>query len=91
MHITSGIPNQTSHTQEKTFAHGWFRWAGATKCLRVDPHREQISKEVFEKAVQLAKITFWEEKKTRLELWEEHLKDPIIALDKAFKCSENSY
>ena len=24
--------------------------------------------------------------KTRLELWEEHLKDPIAALDKAFKC-----
>ena len=32
----------------------------------------------------LAKITFW-------ELWEEHLKDPIIALDKALKCLENPY
>ena len=29
-------------------------------------------------------------KKTRLELWEEHLKDPIVALDKALKCVENS-
>ena len=28
-------------------------------------------------------------KQTRLELWEEHLKDPIIALEKALKCSEN--
>ena len=28
--------------------------------------------------------------KTRLELWEEHLKDPIVALDKALKCVENS-
>ena len=28
--------------------------------------------------------------KTRLELWEEHLKDPIVALDKALKCMENS-
>ena len=27
--------------------------------------------------------------KTRLELWEEHLKDPIVALDKALKCVEN--
>ena len=27
--------------------------------------------------------------KTRLELWEEHLKDPIIALDTALKCLEN--
>ena len=29
-------------------------------------------------------------KQTRLELWEEHLKDPIIALDIALKCVENS-
>ena len=28
--------------------------------------------------------------KTRLKLWEEHLKDPIVALDKALKCVENS-
>ena len=28
---------------------------------------------------------------TRLELREEHLKDPIIALDKALKCVENHY
>ena len=28
-------------------------------------------------------------KKTRLELWEEHLKDPIVALDTALKCVEN--
>ena len=27
--------------------------------------------------------------KTRLELLEEHLKDPIVALDKALKCVEN--
>ena len=29
--------------------------------------------------------------KTRLELWEEHLQDPIVALDKAFKCVEVNY
>ena len=28
--------------------------------------------------------------KTRLELWEERLKDPIVALDKALKCVEIS-
>ncbi len=28
---------------------------------------------------------------TRLELWEEHLKDPIVALDNALKCVENQY
>ena len=28
--------------------------------------------------------------KRRLELWEEHLKDPTAALDKALKCVENS-
>ena len=28
---------------------------------------------------------------TRLALWEEHLKDPIVALDKALKCVENQY
>ena len=27
---------------------------------------------------------------TRLALWEEHLKDPIVALDKALKCVEKS-
>ena len=27
---------------------------------------------------------------TRLALWEEHLKDPIVAPDKALKCVENS-
>ena len=30
-------------------------------------------------------------KQTRLELWEEHLKDPIIALDKALKFVENKF
>ena len=29
--------------------------------------------------------------KTRLKLWEEHLKDPIVALDKALKCVESQY
>ena len=29
--------------------------------------------------------------KTRLELRDEHLKDPIVALDKALKCVENSW
>ena len=29
--------------------------------------------------------------KTRLELWEEDLKDPIVALDKALKCFESQY
>ena len=29
--------------------------------------------------------------KTRLDLWEEHLKDPIAALDKALKCVESQY
>ena len=29
--------------------------------------------------------------KTRLELWEEHLKDPVAALDKALKCVECQY
>ena len=50
MHIASRIPNQTSHTLWKTFAHGWLRWAGAPKCLREDPHRTQISKECFDQA-----------------------------------------
>ena len=29
--------------------------------------------------------------KSRLELWEEHLKDPIVALDEALKCVESQY
>ena len=31
-----------------------------------------------------------ERSKTRLELWEEHLEDPIVALDRTLKCVENS-
>ena len=33
----------------------------------------------------------WKENETRLELWEEHLTDPIVALDKALMCVENPY
>ena len=29
--------------------------------------------------------------RTRAALWEEHLKDPIAALDEALKCVENPY
>ena len=29
--------------------------------------------------------------KTRLEMGEEHLKDPTVALDKALKCVESQY
>ena len=29
--------------------------------------------------------------RTQLELWEEHLKGPIVALDKALKCLEKQY
>ena len=39
--------------------------------------------------IRLAKITFSERNKTRLELWEEHLKDPVVALDEAQKCVED--
>ena len=28
---------------------------------------------------------------TRLALWEENLKDPIVALDRAVKCVEDQY
>ena len=40
--------------------------------------------------IHLAKKTLLGRNKTRLELWEEHLKDPIVALDKALKCVESS-
>ena len=50
MHIAYRIPNQTLHTLWKTFAHGWFRWVSAPTCLRMDPHRAEISKEVFHQA-----------------------------------------
>ena len=50
MHIASRIPNQTLHTLLKTFAHGWLRWVSAPTCLRMHPHRAEISKEVFHQA-----------------------------------------
>ena len=37
-----------------------------------------------------SKDDFMKRNKTRLALWEEHLKDPIVALDEALKCVENS-
>ena len=38
------------------------------------------------------KEDIWRRTKTRLELWQEHLKDPIIALEKVLKwCLENPY
>ena len=41
---------------------------------------------------QSAKTTLWEEMKRDWNcLWEEHLKDPIVALDKALKLFEKSY
>ena len=39
---------------------------------------------------QNAKTAFWEEIKRDWN-WEEHLKDPIVALDKALKCLEKPY
>ena len=39
----------------------------------------------------LAERTFLGRNRTRLELRDEHLKDPIIALGKAFKCLENPH
>ena len=39
--------------------------------------------------IQLAKITFWEGTETRL--WEVHLKDPVVALEKALNCIDNPY
>ena len=38
--------------------------------------------------IQLRKKISWAEQKSRLELWEEHLKDPIAALAKAWRCLE---
>ena len=47
--------------------------------MKAPNDRERIS------MIQNAKTTFWEEiNKTRLELWEEHFKYPIVALDKSF-------
>ena len=37
------------------------------------------------------KDDIWARNKTRLELWEEHLKDLTVALDKALKCVESPY
>ena len=39
--------------------------------------------------IEHAKKIFWEGQKTRLELWQEHLKDPLAALAKALQCLEN--
>ena len=39
--------------------------------------------------IELAKKIFWEGTKTRLELRQEHLKDPLAALAKALECLEN--
>ena len=47
-HIALRTSNQTSSTLSKTFAHDSLRWACARKCLRVDPHRAQVSRDIFD-------------------------------------------
>ena len=32
----------------RAFATGWLRWAGSPRCLRVDPHRSQIARGLFD-------------------------------------------
>ena len=41
--------------------------------------------------IQLAQKISQAEQKTRLELWEEHLTDPVAALAKALECLEKPY
>ena len=41
--------------------------------------------------IRLAKITFLGRNTTRLKLWEEHLKDQIVALDQDLKCMDDQY
>ena len=50
MHIAPTIVNQVSSTLSKTFAHVTLRWACARKCLRVDPHRAHVSREIFDQS-----------------------------------------
>ena len=39
--------------------------------------------------IQLARKVILGRTKARLDLWEEHLKDPIVALAKALECLDN--
>ena len=65
------------------------------------PHEAQKAKALWAmKAAKVRREDFYDparkddilrRSKTRLELWEEHLKDPIVALDKALKCVESQY
>ena len=41
--------------------------------------------------IQLVKKTFQAEQKNRLELLEEHLTDPVVALAKALECLETAH
>ena len=49
-----------------------------------------LGQEVRNTMIQLAKKNILGRKQRTLELWEEHLKDPITALDKALRCLETS-
>ena len=44
------IADQTAETIWRAFATAWLRWAGSSRCLRVDPHRSQIARGFFDKA-----------------------------------------
>ena len=50
MHIAIQVADQTAETIWKAFATGCLSWAGSPRCLRVDPHRSQIAKGIFDKA-----------------------------------------
>ena len=41
---------KTAETIWRAFATGWLRWAGSSRCLRVDPHRSQIPRGFFDEA-----------------------------------------
>ena len=61
---------------------------GKAKALRAMQAAKDREKDVYDLA---RKDNNLRRNKTRLELWEEHLKDPLVALDKALKCVESQY
>ena len=50
MYIAIQIADQTAESIWRAFATGWLRWAGSSRCLRVDPHRSQIARGFFDKS-----------------------------------------
>ena len=85
----SGKSCTINHYRERSMATGAKNQVRVRRQRRCGLRRQQKTGDEFSDSARKGKILG--RNQTRLELWEEYLKDPITALNKALKCVENQY